>query len=76
MTNEHSEVSHKDLYDRLCGLEESLSTLRTETADMLAAFNAAQGAFKVLEWIAKVAKPILFIGGLVAAIVTAYNHKL
>ena len=76
MTNEVNEVSHKDLYDRLCGLEDSLSTLRTETADMIAAFKAAQGAFKVLEWIAKIAKPILIVGGFLAAVAAAYNHKL
>lgn len=76
MTNEPSEVSHKDIYDRLIQLEDSVTTLRTETADMIAAFKAAQGAFKVLEWIAKVAKPILIVGGFLAAIAAAYNHKL
>jgi hypothetical protein len=43
---------------------------------MVAAFNAASGAFTVLEWIAKVAKPLLWIVATVAAFVTiAHNSK-
>lgn len=76
MTNETSEVSHKDLYDRICIVEQKINTIATETTDMIAAFKAAQGAFKVLEWLAKVAKPILIVGGFLAAIAAAYNHKL
>jgi hypothetical protein len=36
---------------------------------MVNAFNAASGAFTVLEWIAKLAKPILWTVGSIAAIV-------
>lgn len=70
------EVSHKEIYDRLCQVESKINSLSTETTDLIAAFKAAQGAFKVLEWLAKVAKPILIVGGFLAAIAAAYNHKL
>ena len=70
------EVSHKEIYDRLCQVESKINSLSVETTDLIAAFKAAQGAFKVLEWLAKVAKPILIVGGFLAAIAAAYNHKL
>ena len=38
------------------------------TDGVVAAFAAAQGAFTVLEWIAKAAKPFLFIAAVVASI--------
>ncbi len=37
-------------------------------------FNAARGAFTVLEFIAKIAKPLLWIGGLVAAIGAMWSN--
>lgn len=69
------EVSHNEIYERLCLVETKINTLSTETADLLAAFHAAQGAFTVLEWIAKVAKPILYIASLVTAFAVAWQHR-
>jgi hypothetical protein len=44
---------------------------------MVSAFHAAQGAFTVLDWVAKVAKPILWIAGGIAAVLTIlHNQKL
>lgn len=40
----------------------------TSTSHVVAAFDAAAGAFTVLEWLGKIAKPLLFIGGLATAI--------
>lgn len=71
-----NEVSHKEIYDRLCLVETKINTLSSETTDLLTAFHAAQGAFKVLEWISKVVKPLLLVGSFIAAIAAAYNHKL
>ena len=42
-------------------LKEELKGLRSDTKDMVSAFSAAQGAFVALDWLAKVAKPIIFI---------------
>jgi hypothetical protein len=44
-------------------------TIKTDTAEMLDAFRALKGGFKVLEWIGKIAKPI---GIIIAAIGTAW----
>lgn len=68
------EVSHNEIYERLCKVEAKVDKVATDTEDMVAAFSAAQGAFTVLEWIAKVAKPIIFIGGIMAA-VAAMMHQ-
>jgi hypothetical protein len=49
----------------------------TDTEGMVAAFNAAQGAFTVLEWLAKVAKPLIIFGSFLAAIGVYFsNHKV
>jgi hypothetical protein len=68
------EITHKEIYDRVVRLEEKVDRIDQNTAGMVAAFNAAQGAFTVLDWIAKVAKPILWIAGLGAAISVAWEQ--
>lgn len=62
------DVTHREIYDRLVAVETKVDALSTNTDGVVAAFAAAQGAFKVLETLSKLAKPLLWIGGLVAAI--------
>lgn len=62
------DVTHREIYDRLVKVEAKVDAIEANTNDMVAAFTAAQGAFTVLEWIAKVAKPVLWIAGVVTAI--------
>lgn len=54
---------------RLDTLEKSVEDLKSETKEMLAAFTAAKGAFDFLEGLARVVKPILFIGGVIGAFI-------
>jgi len=61
------EVTHKEIYDRLVAVESKVDKLNEETTEVVKAFSAAQGAFTVLEWIAKAAKPILWIAGVITA---------
>ncbi len=73
---EHKDVSHNEIYERLCKVEAKVDKVSKDTEGMVSAFNAASGAFTVLEWIAKIAKPLLWIAGLIAAAVTvAHNTK-
>ena len=70
------EVSHNEIYERLIAVETKVDKVSKDTEGMVASFNAASGAFTVLEWIAKVAKPLLWIVATVAAFVTiAHNTK-
>jgi len=70
------EVSHNEIYERLIAVEAKVDKVSKDTEGMVAAFNAASGAFTVLEWVAKVAKPLLWIVATVAAFVTiAHNTK-
>jgi hypothetical protein len=70
------EVSHREIYERLCKVEAKVDKVAEDTQGMVSAFNAASGAFTVLEWIAKVAKPVLWVVATVAALVTiAHNTK-
>lgn len=70
------EVSHKEIYERLCEVESKVDKLTQDTKDVVEAFHAAQGAFTVLDWLAKIAKPLLIIGGFLAAVMAYYSgHK-
>lgn len=62
------EVSHKQIYDRLVAVENKVDHIDKNTKGLVDAFDAMQGAFKVLGWIASAAKPILWVGGLVVAV--------
>ena len=68
------EVSHKEILDRLVAVERKVDDIHTETRTMVAAFQAVDGAFTVLGWIAKVAKPLLWVGGLITAIGLMYGQ--
>ena len=61
------EVTHREIYDRLVAVESKVDKLNKETTEVVKAFSAAQGAFTVLEWIARAAKPLLWIAGVVTA---------
>lgn len=70
------EVTPSEILDRIEKLEQTnealnreVQGLRVETKDMLAAFQAAQGAFMFLEWLARAVKPILFIGATVGGFI-------
>ena len=70
------EVSHNEIYERLVAVEAKVDKVAEDTQGMVSAFNAASGAFTVLEWVAKIAKPLLWIVATVAAFVTiAHNTK-
>ena len=74
MTNE---VSHNEIYDRLIAVESKVDKVAQDTKDVVDAFHAAQGAFIVLDWLSKVAKPLLIIGGFLTAIIAVWsNHKV
>jgi hypothetical protein len=70
------EVSHKEIYDRLVQVEQKVDTIDANTRNMVGAFNAASGAFTVLEWLAKAVKPILIVGAFFGAIYAAVSHKV
>jgi hypothetical protein len=76
METQKEEVTHKEIYVRLCEVESKVDLLQKDTSNVVQAFNAAQGAFTVLEWIAKAAKPIIWIVGSIVALTTIWTqHK-
>ena len=62
-----SDVSHEQIYERLLAVEAKVDTIDKNTSDLVGAINAAKGAVKVLNWIASIAQPVLWIGGLILA---------
>ena len=69
------EVTHAQIYERLCAVEAKVDNLDKNTQDVIKAFNAASGAFMVLEWIAKAVRPIIVIGAFFGAIYLAIDNR-
>lgn len=47
---------------------EATRRIEANTSDLVEFFQAAQGAFKVLNWIARLAKPVGYIAGALASV--------
>tara|TARA_R110000803_G_scaffold160245_2_gene224253 strand:- start:1184 stop:1417 length:234 start_codon:yes stop_codon:yes gene_type:complete len=62
------EVSHKDIYDRLVAVESKVDHIDEQTAEVVAAFESAKGAFIALDWLSRFAGRILKIAGVIVAI--------
>ena len=60
-------VTHEQIYDRLLAVETKVDAIDKNTRGLVEAINALDGAFKVLGWVASIAKPILWVGGLIMA---------
>ena len=60
------QITHKQIYDRLVAVEKKVDEIDNNTKGLVAAFNAAQGAFTVLEFLGKLARPLLWVSGLIA----------
>lgn len=69
-----SEVSHAQIYERLVKLEEKVDRIDDNTKGLVDAINAAEGAVKVLGWIASLAKPILWCAALIVSIGIAWQN--
>jgi hypothetical protein len=69
------EVTHEHIYDRLLAVEVKVDSIEKNTQEVVKAFNAAAGAFMVLEWIAKAVKPIIIIGAFFGAIWLAIDNR-
>ena len=68
------DVSHREIYDRLVAVESKVDKIGEDTKDVVTAFNSAKGAFLVLDWIGKLAKPILWLIGFGTVIVAAFEQ--
>ena len=68
------EVTHEQIYERLVAVEGKVDAIDKNTKDLVDGFNAVQGAFTVLGWVAKVAKPILWIAGAWAATALFFSN--
>jgi hypothetical protein len=69
-----NDITHREIYDRLVAVEGKVDALTTSTKDVVNAFAAAQGAFKVLETLSHLAKPLLWLGGLFVAVAAFWDH--
>lgn len=70
-----------DVSSRVAGLEDhqkahmiQTAQTQTNTEELLEAFIAAKGAWKVLNFIGKVAKPLIYAATIIAPIVVWWNQ--
>jgi len=61
------QVTHEQIYERLLAVESKVDSIDKNTKGLVEAFDALQGAFKVLGWVASAAKPILWVAGSIMA---------
>lgn len=59
--------------EKLKASTEVIDNVQANTKEMLVVFESWKGAMKVLEWIGKIAKPLIYIVGLGTAVFTAYT---
>ena len=69
-----SEVSHAQIYERLIAVENKVDSIDRNTKGLVEAINAAQGAVKVLNWIASLAKPLLWCAAVITAVGIAWQN--
>jgi hypothetical protein len=87
VTSDPTTTDFSELNDRVGNLEEGFGTFKNELADntaatkriesntseLIEAFENVKGAFKVLNWIGKFARPLGYIAGAIAAVVSLYT---
>lgn len=61
------QVTHEQIYERLIAVETKVDSIDKNTKGLVEAINALDGAFKVLGWVASIAKPVLWVGALIMA---------
>lgn len=69
-----SEVSHAQIYERLIAVENKVDSIDKNTRGLVEAIQAAQGAVKVLNFIASFAKPLMYLGLAITAIGIAWQN--
>lgn len=87
VTNDPTATDFSELSERVGNLEEGFGTFKAEladntaatkriesnTAELVEAFSNVKGAFKVLNWIGKFARPLGYIAGLLAAVASLWT---
>lgn len=68
------DVTHKEIYERLICVEEKVDSLDKKTGKVVIAFQAAEGAFIVLEMLGKIAKPIIWVLGVGSAVTLLWSE--
>lgn len=59
--------------DALTKNTELTAQIKSNTSDLVDLFTAARGAFKVLEGLGKIARPLMYISAVISAAVAAYK---
>lgn len=72
-SNTERRAESRDLKERIQALETAVEHLSGQIESLVHILAAAQGFFAVLEFLGRIMKPLLFLGGIAAAIAAAVN---
>lgn len=67
--------SFSDLENKVGQLQTKIESLETRISDLLGAFEAVQGAWKTLDFLSKLGKPILWLGAISTALYTFWTQN-
>jgi len=67
-------ITHEQIYLRLVEVEAKVDAIDANTKQLVEAFEALQGALKVLNWIASLAKPIAVLTAIGAFFALIWNN--
>jgi hypothetical protein len=71
---ETSQVTHEQIYERLCEVEKKVTEIDDNTKVLVEIAKNLEGFITVCRWIGKIATPILWLAGLTGAITMIYDQ--
>ena len=60
---ENSPITHEQIYQRLVELETKVDSIDRNTKELIDTFQAFKGAMRVIDMMASLAKPMMYITG-------------
>ena len=70
---ELSTVTHEQIYERLCEVEKKVTEIDDNTKILVDIAKNLEGFINVCKFIGKLAKPILWLAGIVSAVVMMWQ---
>jgi len=71
---ETSQVTHEQIYERLCEVEKKVIEIDDNTKVLVEIAKNLEGFITVCRWIGKISMPILWLAGLLGAITMMYDQ--
>jgi len=67
-------ISHEQIYQRLLEVEAKVDSIDRNTKELIDTFQAFKGAMRVIDMIASLAKPMLYITGFLSVVGVVWTN--